>query len=47
MNEIELARNAKLRKEKKQRILEIMAQKQDEKLKDMSFEELEKMVDEL
>lgn len=37
----------KERKEKKQRIMEILADKQDESLKGKSIEELQKMLDEL
>jgi hypothetical protein len=47
LEEDNLRLKAKERKEQKQKILEIMAEKQDESLKGKSIEELTKMLDEL
>jgi len=47
LEEEETRRKAKERKEQKQKILEIMATKQDESLQNKSPEELQKMLDEL
>ena len=47
LEEEDLRLKAKERREKKQRIMEIMAAKQDETLQNMSMEELERMLDEL
>ena len=45
--EIEARKNAAERKARKERLLEIMADKQDEALKGMSLEELQALADEL
>ena len=47
LEEKKAAEMAKKRKEQKQKIMSILASKQDEALQDKSIEELEKMLDEL
>lgn len=47
LEEKKAAENAKARKEQKQRIMSILASKQDEALQEKSVEELERMLEEL
>lgn len=47
LEEKKAAENAKARREQKQKIMSILASKQDEALQGKSIEELEKMLDEL
>lgn len=47
LKEAELAEQAKTRKEKKQKILAIMADKEDQTLRDASLEDLKKMLEDL
>lgn len=47
LTEQQAAENERVKAQKKQRLFQILAEKQDEKYKEMSTDELEKLIDEL